>query len=236
MLNTAINLQSLQKEVNLDFLGPARVRVDFQLDDGKTMLPAELCIDTGAGGSCISEDLYNKICAPLKAVGVVTTHAGGGTLEVIGITELSFIISGVAFKESFIVAKNLPINGILGNTFISKHVPGIYIESKHARFRSGGKKFYVPMIVPEPQPIEVNCIRACDNYTIKPKSTFSITVETDKANTEGIIDPFTWPKSAQLSCAITRMSCNELKACILNLSDSPFFLPAGMKLGMVRFV
>ena len=53
------------------------------------------------------------------------------------------------------------------------------------------RSFNVPVIVPQPQPIEVNCIRVFENYTIKPKSTFLITVGADKSNTQGIIYSFT---------------------------------------------
>jgi hypothetical protein len=73
-------------------------------------------IDTGAGRSCLSEEMFAKICKPssLRQTLVSLTGAGQKSLEVLGATNLLVYVGHKASNQEFMVIKNLSRPVILG--------------------------------------------------------------------------------------------------------------------------
>ena len=150
-------------------------------------------------------------------------------MKIIGITKLHFKVGDVVFLCDFLIADNLPIDGLLGNSFISRFITSIRVGAKCATFKQGKRKFLVPLVIPENEST-VNSIRIIGDHTLEPHSTRLVETRADKENCNGNAVPHIKIKDVQYIYTSHGRN-NKLAFALHNCSNEPKFLPNGTKIG-----
>ena len=110
----------------------------------KSLHSSEFCFDTGAGDCYISPKIDDQLGASWEKTNLAIVHTGGEEIKIIGITDIRVFIGKVEFLFNFLIAVGLPIDGLLGNSFISRLITSIQFGAKCTTSKKGKQKFKYP--------------------------------------------------------------------------------------------
>ena len=183
-------LSKLQLQISASKFSEEHGPAMFKSQMGTKKIFAFMCIDTGAGGCYLSEKIASKLKEALTKVRCESIHAGGKAMDILGAMVLSFTAGSLTFEETFIIAKGLPVNGLLGNSFNRRHVPLINNEKGFAIFTKGIKKCRVSLFYDSPDIKSSNLLRSTHEYVILPNQSAIIETESDRAGCGDNFRPF----------------------------------------------
>lgn len=197
-------------------------------------------LDSGAQKNVLNYDTYERLGAPplrMRVLNVVS--ATGGSLDPLGETQCEFDINGHKYATTFIVCRNLRRPMVLGLPFWRKHALGLqFTENKTRRLVSKGDTIIeVPDEEDKGIPIRLEkALRVPSRHYMV--AAIDSGIKIPERHTLHI-SPHLQDKEPNLVCIPTCIQngdhrSGKLLCNLINLQQSPIFIPKGEILGYLQ--
>ena len=223
------------------YVSPVTPTGGYRLSGTLNGTEISLLLDTGAAVTLLRADTWSQITAKtpqqLRSWSTVTLVSAGGTpLTIHGCACVELELEGNTFMTDIVVVSPLTAEAILGLDFLQEQQASIDLANKTLHLREKGCDIPLRDPTPSHQSSAVQLVRAVRTVEVPPGSSMEISASTNVA-VEGV-----WLlEEASDKCllfavarALVEPTSTTIPVCILNSSEEPVTVYAGMVLATLQ--